>query len=253
MAYEDLARLRRQAASSGHYSDMLRYRDALKRSGTGQAVLDLQLPHKWQVVGADRKESYAAVRKLLTQLCYDDQGLQPFFGSKARPLTFKETIQARMDQWRESGGKDWSLWETSLSTSTAIVYDQQNRYFKIMSLSPELLSASFAAVSSSVDYADLPGPSLPIDTTYNRELIMEEAIVHQGWLAALEGDSELLRQYAAVAADRSGDGNPFMGFYLEGAVWRKEVQSLTVDDCHDVNAVALGLFNPARFARICPP
>lgn len=200
-----LEQLRKTAAKTGDFRDMLAYRNALKRTGRKRGELDLHLPHKWQVVGADRIESYGAVRQLLAELCRDDGGLQPFFLREARPLTFKETIQARLDQWRTSGGKDWSLWKSWLDTSTAIVYEAGGRNFKIVPLSQELLNAPRSVVSFfPIRYADVPGTPLEVDETYNRSLTIEEVIEHKGWLAAVEGDKELLREYSAVAFGQMG-------------------------------------------------
>lgn len=256
MAYEDLARLRRQAVSSGHYSDMLRYRDALKRSGTGQAVLDLALPHKWQVVGADRNESYAAVRELLTQLCYDDNGLQPFFGTKARPLTFRETILARLTQ-----GTAYDLWATHLDTCTGIVWEAGGKRFKIVPMHPDLLTASRPANLRCwpANFADTPGTPIRFERQ-SGNLTIQQMITHPAWLAALEGDHDLLERYARtvfIARHNSGV-QPVLG-----------MSNLTPDQLFPLCAKKLDNFDmfadgglglgrdmstlQTRFARVCPP
>ncbi|MBI4146233.1 hypothetical protein HY489_02750 [Candidatus Woesearchaeota archaeon] len=189
----------------------LLYRRALKELGGGRADLDLTLPHRWSVVGSGNI-NFGACRLQLVQECKEDpethqndHGLHPFFDHDARPLTFKETIQARMNQWEESKGTEWSLWVSWLDSCTGIVWEAGGRRFKIVPMHGELLTAPASnAEYLSASFANTPGDPLTVDATYDRDLTFDEVIVHKGWLAAVEGDESLLHRYAQTAFARFG-------------------------------------------------
>ncbi len=182
----------------------LMYRHALKVVGRGSAGLDLRLPHRYSVVGSGNL-NYGATRVKLVSECRDDNGLHPFFDKDPRPLTFKETIQARMDQFDQSSGKDWSLWRTWLDSCTGIVWEAGGRRFKIVPMHGDLLTTQPSnAEYLPANFANTPGEPLVVDRNYARDLTFDEVIVHPGWLAALEGDASLLRRYAQTAFARFG-------------------------------------------------
>lgn len=259
----ELTRLRRTAASSGDYRDMLAYRAALKRSGNRMADLDVPLirlmPRKqyhWEVVGVDRKESYGAVKQLLVELCREDGGFQPFIGRDARPLTFKETIQARIEQLRASGRKA-RLWDAGLYSCTAIVYEAGGRRFKIVPKHPDLLNAPLGRVAFLPgDFASAPGTPISIDNAfYNRQLEAGQVLSHPGWLAAVEGDVDLLREYVEIAFAKLGRSARLMPFFIPINVRESQLRSLGVGDAHfsygctGSSDLAYGI----HFARLSPP
>ncbi len=219
------------------------YRRALKQKQNGNAGLDLTLPHKWTRIGGENY-NFGMARAQLAQECQndpwsktDDKGLHPFFAGEARPLTFKETIQARMEQWRTfenapfrffkpaldwwreltgtPPGRELWLWNSSFDTCTAIVWEQGANRFKIVPgaigtdvetarrINPLLTVRASNAAYVPVSFANTPGTPIEVDSTYNRELTFEEVITHKGWIAALEGDVDLLREYATVVFGKS--------------------------------------------------
>ncbi len=262
MVAEDLNKLRRQAATSQHYSDMLRYRDALKRSGAHQGVLDLSLPHKWELI-QDWESDYGQLRTILQETCRDDQGLQPFFGTKARPLTIKESMQARIDQYIRSEGKDLSLWTVELGTCSGVVYEfleegKRPKCIKLEPLSPRLLHErcdNWMVVDS---FADYPGKPIWIDWT-NEKLSVEEIRLNKGWLALVEGDVKLLEQYLRICegikarhfSTRFSVGD----IILNGG--KSGLESLTLLPIIEGGGVSRQYFyrfgRLAQFARIAPP
>jgi len=239
----------------------LMYRHALKNVGGGNAGLDTSLPHTWSVVGSGNI-NYGAARLQLVQECrddpqthHDDNGLHPFFDRDARPLTFKETIQTRLNQWKESQGKDWSLWESWLDSCTGIVWEAGGRRFKIVPMHGDLLTAPPSnAEYLPANFAKTPGTPLTVDSTYNRDLTFDEVVTHKGWLAAVEGDSALLQEYATVAFGRMRRERA-MQFWTVRQELPAHLRPLCADNlgvnCGCVGGRSMGI--NARFARVCPP
>ncbi|MBI4146065.1 hypothetical protein HY489_01875 [Candidatus Woesearchaeota archaeon] len=240
----------------------LMYRHALKNIGGGSAGLDLRLPHRWSVVGSGNI-NFGACRLQLVQECRDDpdthrddNGLHPFFDRDARPLTFKETIRARMDQWRESKGTDWSLWNTWLDSCTAIVWEAGGRRFKIVEMHGDLLTAppsNEAYLSAS--FVSTPGRPLTVDESYNRDLTFDEVLVHKGWLAALGGDNkdnrDLLKEYATIVFAMLN--RPVMRFWSVRSDLPDHLRALCAGSLYDCDCGGWNLFNDARLARMRPP
>src|SRR3989344_6104856 len=196
-----LRRLERLARTSSVWSDVLRWRGELKKAGEG-AVLDLGLPHQWEVVGSGNAR-YGQALVALRGLCAGDDGLHPFAGGVARPLTFKETVQARIDQFEHEGAA--GLWTNWLDTSSAIVYQKDTTKFRIDSMSAALLNdvpASFRDAFLPVNYDDFSSfVELDVqdrDDVYNQSLTREQVLKHKGWLAVVEGDKRLLKRYSDI-------------------------------------------------------
>jgi len=263
MSDDSVRDLERRFRLSGSSEDNLVWRDALKKSG-GDAVFDLSLPHSWGVVEAAEVYSndYGSVKKLLSDVCYGDSGLHPFVGGVSRPLSFKETIQARMDQLQVTG-KFGSLWASELDTSSAIVYKANSSKFKVvMPFSAHLLGlrVNFKDLFVSVRYDEIVGRGVvELDAkngVYNEHLTMDQVIVHPGWLAALGGNTvenrALLAKYAEVVFGRSK--RDCMGFWLVTSPKQDQLRALRANSsegqyvCYGNN-----LCFHFRFARVCPP
>ncbi len=249
----------------------LMYRHALKEVGGGSAGLDLRLPHRWGVVGSG-SINFGAARVQLAAECRDDpetheddSGLHPFFDRDARPLTFKESIQARMDQFDQSGGKDWSLWTTWLDSCTAIVWEAGGRRFKIVpgvvgtdvgvarDLNPLLMTLPANVEYLPANFENTPGEPLTVDATYGRALTFDEVVTHLGWLAAVEGDVALLRRYATTAFARMGRERA-MGFYTTRSGLPDHLRPLCAYNLYDNGYCSgiRGMDGGSRFARVRP-
>ena len=201
----------KRAALDGGLKELLEFRSALKRAGKSSVDLkpdlNLRFDHSWEVVGADRDRTFGDAHDLLVIDCMNDGGLHPFIGGNARPLTFKETVQARINQFRafQDAGKsvnvEGTLWTTFLDTSTAIIYKKNSTKFKIVQLSLDLLKLSaddkreFLQVNydsfTGVEELDVTNPEHGV---YNQLLTWVQVVgrrdskPHMGWLAALRGD-----------------------------------------------------------------
>lgn len=210
---ERLRRLERIKNVSGAPADVMRWRYELKRAKEGallDPILDCKppVPHEWEVVGSTAA-SFGEGLVALRGLCDDDDGLHPFARGVARPLTFREMVRARIDQFRHEGlGSLWAP-HTGFSTCTAIVYQGGTTKFRIVPMSDALLhhvSASFRQSYLPINYDDFSDyDELDCgewDDVYGRPVTLKEALRHKGWLAALEGDKELLREYAGIVFEQ---------------------------------------------------
>ena len=261
-----LRRLERLAMTSSVWSDVLRWRGELKKAGEG-AVLDLGLPHQWEVVGSGNAR-YGEALVALRGLCAGDDGLHPFVQGLARPLTFKETIQARINQFEREGAA--SLWERWLDTSSAIVYQKDTTKFRlVVPCSDALLNdvpESFRNFFLPVNYDDFTS-FVELDVQdrvdlYNRPLTPDQVLKHKGWLAVVEGDKKLLKRYSDIVFGQI-QGGVAMAFWTvprqdaQGR-WVCPAQSQLRPLCannvrYDCGCIGYRiLYNSARFARVRP-
>jgi len=250
--------LERKFRLSGSSEDNLAWRDALKKSG-GDAVFDLSLPHTWGVVqAADGDYSdYGSVKKSLSGVCYGDSGLHPFLGGVARPLTFKESIQARLDQLQVTG-KFGCLWNSTLDTSSAIVYKANSTKFKIVTpFSAHLLGlpVNFKNSFLPVRYEGIRSKGVVEldrnDDGYNQMLTQEQVVSHKAWLAVFEGDQELLERYAEIVFGRLNGGG--MGFWLVNSPKIDQLRALCAYDIESLyDCLGYNNFDVASFAWIRP-
>ncbi|MBS3148862.1 hypothetical protein J4219_08345 [Candidatus Woesearchaeota archaeon] len=262
---ERLRRLQRLVAAGSDPVYVRELRSELKRVGQG-AVLDLGLPHSWEVVGGTNV-AYGQPLVALRGLCAGDDGLHPFVQGLARPLTFKETIQARINQFEYEGVA--SLWSSWLDTSSAIVYQKGTTKFRIVSMSAALLNdvpASFRGVFLPVAYEDFSSFSefdvQDGDDVYNQELTPEQVLKHKGWLAAVEGDRNLLRRYSNIVFGQvqGGVAMAFWTVHRQDAQGRwayptqSQLRALCANDlvnyCNCIGYSYLNSFT--RFARVRP-
>lgn len=133
-----------------------------------------------------------------------------------RPLTFKETIEAKLNDFERLSNPDGTprrlserlrlFTEESLSTCSAIMQSPKDpRKFKIIPLFDKLLDTTnyicdYGRCNSlGLEYAEVASTELNLDNeSYNSELTEKEAKEHLGWLEALEGDTNLLRAYTEL-------------------------------------------------------
>ena len=168
-----------------------------------------------------------------------------------RPLTFKENIIARLEDYNTLQDTDhnprdlttrlqfWNIW---LDSCTGIAYPSEfptnNTKFKIIIHCPELISIApnFKESFLTCPYSSLPGVELDITKgKYNQLLTQPEIKEHKGWLTALEDDSKLLEDYVntlfSIMQERSRDKNmpsKLMGFFLRANPTEDELRALFV-------------------------
>ncbi|MBS3147808.1 hypothetical protein J4219_02905 [Candidatus Woesearchaeota archaeon] len=223
--------------------------------------------NQWEVVGSGNAR-YGEALVALRGLCAGDDGLHPFVQGLARPLTFKETIQARINQFEREGAA--SLWERWLDTSSAIVYQKDTTKFRlVVPCSDALLNdvpESFRNFFLPVNYDDFTS-FVELDVQdrvdlYNRPLTPDQVLKHKGWLAVVEGDKKLLKRYSDIVFGQI-QGGVAMAFWTvprqdaQGR-WVCPAQSQLRPLCannvrYDCGCIGYRiLYNSARFARVRP-
>ena len=127
-----------------------------------------------------------------------------------RPLTFRENILARVTDFNKKldpSGAERSLDDRLrlfgrwLDSCTGVAYQAGTSSMKVIPTCRNLIEieSSFKEHYVAVDYASIDG--MEIDRSkekYNQPLTQEEVIVHPAWLAAVDGDKELLKEYAGI-------------------------------------------------------
>ncbi len=177
-----------------------------------------------------------------SQLWYEADGQKII-----RPLTFRENLQARVDDFETFKNKEGStrtiedrlrLFGTWFDSCTAVVYSSQNKDdFMIIPLCKELITIpeDFSDEFIEVDYASLQGKGFVLKRSkakYDRQLTDLEVISHPAWMAAAQEDVALLCTYTSIvfkhALHREGNG---MGFYLRNQIEKDQLRGLFVNYC----------------------
>ena len=149
-----------------------------------------------------------------------------------RPLTFKEDIEARVNDYESNTGKDerLRLFNRWLNSCTAVVYKAGTTKFKIIPLSPELvtLPEDFSDAYFPIDYDAIAGTELDRNgAVYNTLLAKSDVLDHPAWRAAVEDDVDLLRTYADIVfTERSADKQ--MAFWTRNQPANDELRALYV-------------------------
>lgn len=138
-------------------------------------------------------------------LISDDKEIQIY-----RPLTFHENLRARVEdfnrEYDESGAQRTlddrlRLLARWLDSCTGVAYRRKTSKMKIIPVSQDLIEidANFRDHYLAVDYTSLDGEELDRSKGKYNELLTEtEVIEHPAWLAAVNGDKALLKEYAGI-------------------------------------------------------
>ena len=154
-------------------------------------------------------------------------GINELHKLNQEPFRFKENLQARLEQP--------DLYDTWLDSRCGIAYKAGTTKIKIIPDCQQLkdISVNFKAAFLSVPYSSLSGVAL--DTAqgkWNQPLTPAEIIVHPGWIAAVEGDIDLLQRYVTqtFAAHQAHYGaiERLMGFYVVIAPAEDQLRALYV-------------------------
>ena len=133
---------------------------------------------------------------------------QPLFTAYAgdgivRPLTFRETLEARVIDYNskdKSDKKRLELFNVWLSPCTGVAYKKDSTKFKIIPECRELITImqSFREAEMGIDYDSLQGKELDrTKAKYNTLLTEQEVLEHPGWLAAVRRIAWLVSRVAA--------------------------------------------------------
>lgn len=198
-----------------------------KTSIKGQYVLMAKTSTYARGVHALQNFCKAADNKVHPQFTLDGEG------AIYRPLTFKESIEARVSDYESN--KDTPerlrLFQRWNDSCTAVAYKHGTTKFKIVPISPELITISegFNEGYMKINYDDMEEDELDRnDAIYNNLLTPAQVETHPSWLAAVEGDAHLLKTYRDIVfAERKT--KTAMGFWLQNDISEDQLRALFVD------------------------
>jgi len=150
-----------------------------------------------------------ALKKLRTALPQGN-AFHPLVSGLPRPLTTKETLLSRIEDFNTSHNPDGT--ERSLKdrkrlflkyfyTCTGIHYNPDTDKFMIIPCCDRLITLNFSFSEEFVDvpYGTLSGIELDLtQVEHGVSLSKQKVLQHKGWLALFEEDSTLLRAYADI-------------------------------------------------------
>ena len=204
--------------------------------------------------------------QLIKECVADAKTAQPTFtlddGSKIyRPLTFKETIEARINDYESSTPEErLKLFKSWNNTCTGIAYKangiiKKSTKFKIIPQAKELilLPQDYNQSTLPVEYDKISG--IELDRTkakYNELLTIDEVLNHPAWNAAVENDKSLLKTYAEIVFKEKQGQTELMGFWLNTNTDEDYLRALVLYDLDGYSDAIgdYGLDDDARFVRV---
>jgi len=177
-----------------------------------------------------------------------------------RPLTFKETLEARLNAYKAgmTNEEKMFLLNQKLSTCTGIAYPAEgiknSNTFKIIPVCKELITlySGFPKSNFRVSYDSLEEEEVCIRIeNYHPALMTKEKLKnHPGWLAAVENDKGLLSEYIDFLLI-SNDPNQ-IHFYHADFQNTPQLRALFVDSTSFDSTVSgdYGLDEKTSFIRI---
>ena len=178
-----------------------------------------------------------------------------------RPLTFKENIRARVEDYERVVGSDGKgrnkeerlrLFSRRLGSCTGIAYKAGTTEFKIIPISPELvgIKKDFNSHYIGVNYDSLTGIELDSASgSYNQELTKSQVLDNPGWITALEEDKNLLQTYADIVFKELKQDKA-MGFYVRSNIDKDELRALFVDILVSNSDAGGNLYNYGSFLQV---
>ena len=186
------------------------------------------------------QDSYAGKEtEVPSHLWYDVDGQKI-----VRPLSFKENLQARVDDFETLKNKNGDtrtmeerlrLFDTLLDSCTGVVYSSKKKDdFMILPTCKELITIpkNFSNESLSVDYVSLQGRGFSLKRSqakYDEPLNESEVISHPAWIASVEEDISLLGRYTSIYFNHILQRDKMMGFYLRNQIKKDQLRSLFVN------------------------
>jgi hypothetical protein len=159
-----------------------------------------------------------------------------------KPFTFKENILARVEAYKSC---DQSLFDTWLDSSCGIVYKAGTTKFKLVLDCKQLgdIPSDFSQNYLPVEYDKIDGVELDRGTRlfrlfrrtakYNTLLSEAEIMEHPAWLAVVEEDKPLLKEYTDIVFNEYeteyDETDRLMGFYVQQNTKEDELRTVFVD------------------------
>ncbi len=184
-----------------------------------------------------------------------------------RPFTMKENLQARIEDYNTLTNADGGqrteeerkrFFNTWLDSCSGIHYLARTKRFKIVPISPELITLAQAPTADylAVPYVRDSGELGSARGKYNQDLSRAKVLEHPAWLAAAEEDRTLLGEAFDImrAVKNASSEWKGMGFYVFPDKTQDELRPLFV--CGrggegNANDGSL-LFNVGRLLRVVP-
>ena len=193
------------------------------------------------------REAYSKTKESVHPLFTRDDG-----SKTVRPLTFKENIECRVNDYetlKDSKGDEKSkedrlkLFKVWLDSCTGLAYKAKTNKFKIQPVCEKLITIKPDSKQAflDVDYNSFKG--LELDSSkglYNELLTKREVVNHEGWNAALQGDTKLLKAYADIIFKEKDSPN-MMGFWTRKQTDQDELRGLFVGNL-DCNSNSFGYY-----------
>jgi hypothetical protein len=180
------------------------------------------------------------------------------------PLTFKENIEARVNDYETLENPDGSertkeerlkLLNIWLDSCAGIANKKESTKFKIVPVCKELIliDKNFNQFYLPVNYELVDGVELDSKKgKYNKPLTKPEVLEHPGWREAVEEDKKLLETYRDIVFAEKGNPNKLMGFYVGSKTNSDQLRALCVGNLgYDSNADGRYYFNDdGSFLRV---
>ena len=171
-----------------------------------------------------------------------------------RPLTFKENLQAWVNDYETNQRDKLGLFRTGLDSCCGIVYKGGTTNFKVVPICEELITIpqGFNQRFLSVDYDSVPGIELDSSKAkYNTLLTQEEVLEHPAWLTVIEEDRVLLKAYTDIVFTERGGKN--MTFWVLNKPPQDQLRSLFfISLDYYSNADDYYLYYRSSFLRVAP-
>ena len=160
-----------------------------------------------------------------------------------RPLTFRENLQARVDDFETLKNKDGSkrsmderlrFFNTGLDSCTGIAYFSKKKDdFMIIPVCKELITIprDFDDKYIPINYTSLQGKGFSLKRSqakYDQLLTESEVISHPAWITSVEEDIPLICAYTSILFNHILQGDKAMGFFLRNQIEKDQLRGLFV-------------------------
>ena len=201
----------------------------------------------------DKTSTYAQGVYALQEACKNSTHPQEF--GVYRPLFFRENLQARVNDYRSNEGDKLRLFKTWLDSCCGVAYKGGTTKFKIVPRCRELVTIQrdFNREFMPINYDSVQGVELDSSQgKYRTLLTQQEVLEHPAWLAAVEGDKDLLKAYSEIIfAERSGKN---MGFWVLNQPSEDQLRALFVSSLDGGSSAGGGyLYKRGSFLRVVAP
>ncbi len=176
-----------------------------------------------------------------------------------RPLTFKENIEARVNDYEQKkpDNERLQLFNRWIDSCLGMAYQMKTKKFKMVLQCPELITIAkdFRGGHLPVSYGSVVDEELDSEVgIYNTQLTKDQVIEHAAWRTAVEEDVALLKTYRDIVFAEKGNPEKAMGFWVRQNPDTDELRALFVLDL-DYYSLAGGdcnLYSGGSFVRVAP-